>query len=164
METLLLVLGGFSGQTFSQVSGEAVSTASLWEHLIEDMSLLVPRTMVSLFLSSPFPDALIPTTEKKSLNQNQYQPWHWHWCQIRPEVQVQPELLQMPTECSQDSQDLQTPVNVHLRASDLRAQREDSRESCMAHIHCHLEVQGSERLWEDEEIFDGAGKVKFSLP
>lgn len=66
----------------------------------------------------------------------------------------------MPTECSQDSQALQTPV----KASDLRAQREDSRESCMAHIHCHLEVQGSEKLWEDEESFDGASKVKFSLP
>lgn len=67
METLLLVLRGFSGQTFSQVLVEAVSTAPLWEHLTEDLPLLVPGTMVSLFLSSPFPDASILPTEKKSL-------------------------------------------------------------------------------------------------
>lgn len=48
--------------------------------------------------------------------------------------------------------------------TDLRAQREDSWESCKAHIHCHLEVQESKTLWKGEELFDGAGKVKFSLP
>lgn len=66
-------------------------------------------------------------------------------------------------------------MNVHLdsvstvqetamRMTDLRAQREDPWEFCKAHIHCYLEVQGSKKLWVYEELFDGAGKVKFSLP
>lgn len=97
METLLPVLGGFSGQTFFQVSGEAVSTASLWEPLTEDMSLLVPRTMVSLLLSSPFPDAsILPTEEKVPRIRTSSSPLAM--ALVPDKAQVQPELLQIPTE------------------------------------------------------------------
>lgn len=35
---------------------------------------------------------------------------------------------------------------------DRGAQREDSRESCTANIHCHLGVHGSKKPWEEEEL------------
>lgn len=93
----------------SQVSGETVSTTSLWEHLTEDMSPLVPRSVASP-PPSPFPDAPILPSERNSLD-SEPAPAPWHGWQTRPEVQVQPELLQMSTECSQDHH---TPVSVHL--------------------------------------------------
>lgn len=50
---------------------------------------------------SPFPDAPAFPFERNSLD-SEPAPAPWHWWQTRPEVQIQPELLQMSTECSQD--------------------------------------------------------------
>lgn len=125
----------------SQVLRETVSTTSLWEHLTEDMSPLVPGSVASP-APSPFPDAPIFSSERNSLDSEPASAL-WHWWQTRPEVQVQPELLQMSTECSQNRH---TPVSVHL---------------C---VHCTRESQDNDRLGGTERGLLGVLHGRHRLP